>query len=102
MWRRTVTDHMISHLTGLNRKPVDKGMVLHGYGNPKPVPIPGHTCYWISTVLPGPVSCLNHNQYLDHHDHDHDQHDHDNIWTSSPGIFFILFFFYLTDFFFYS
>ena len=58
MWRRTVTDHMISHLTGLNRKPMDKGTVLHGYGNPKPVPIPRHTHYWISMVLPGPVSCL--------------------------------------------
>ena len=60
MWRRTVTDHMISHLTGLNRKPVDKGMVLHGYGNPKPIPVPRHTRYWISTVLPGPVSHLKH------------------------------------------
>ena len=58
MWRRTVTDHMISHLTGLNCKPMDKGTVLHGYSNPKPIPIPGHTRYQISTVLPGPMSHL--------------------------------------------
>ena len=58
MWQRTVTDHMISHLIGLNRKPVDKGTVLRGYGNPKPIPIPRHTRYWISMVLPRPVSCL--------------------------------------------
>ena len=40
------------------RKTVSKGTVLRGYDNPKPIPVPGHTRYWISTVLPRPVSRL--------------------------------------------
>ena len=40
------------------RKTVSKGMVLCRYDNPKPVPVPGHTRYWISMVLPGPMSRL--------------------------------------------
>ena len=45
-------------------KTVSKGTVLHGYSNPKPVPVLGHTHNWISTVLPGPVSCLTYNSSI--------------------------------------
>jgi hypothetical protein len=37
---------------------VEKGMVLPGYGNLKPVPIFKHTRFRIYTVLPVPMSCL--------------------------------------------
>ena len=40
------------------RIPVDKGTVLLGYGEPKPVPVPEHTRDHIVTVLPVPVSRL--------------------------------------------
>src|SRR3984885_5339688 len=38
------------------RNTMEKGMVLCGYGNLEPVPIPEHTHDWISMVLPVPVS----------------------------------------------
>jgi hypothetical protein len=37
---------------------VEKGMVLPGYGNPIPVPVPMHTRDRIITVLPVPMSLL--------------------------------------------
>ena len=38
---------------------MEKGMVLPGYGNLEPVPVPEHTRDHIVMVLPIPVSCLN-------------------------------------------
>ena len=40
-------------------KPVGMGMVLDGYSNAEPVPIPVHICDWKHMVLPIPVSHFN-------------------------------------------
>src|ERR1700676_3111201 len=48
--------------TGIPINPCVKGMVFPGYGNPKPVPVPGHTRDPILTVLPIPLAFLTDHQ----------------------------------------